>query len=83
MFLSWELSYIKQVEVLFPIKETIVRLIVRYSKLWPSLSSRLFYDPCSWYIANQSGSAKETVSLKISENIEILILLVWGRKTGF
>ena len=42
-----------------------------------------FYEPRSQYIANQSGSAKETVSLKIGENIEILILFVWGRKTGF
>ena len=31
--LSWELSYIKQVEVLFPIEETIVRSIITYSKL--------------------------------------------------
>ena len=42
-----------------------------------------FYEPRSQYIANQSGSAKETVSLKIGENIEILILFVWGLKTGF
>ena len=49
----------------------------------PSLSSRLLYDPRWQYIANQSGSAKDTVSLKIGENIEILILYVWGHKTGF
>ena len=83
MFLSWELLYIKQVEVLFSIEETIVISIKRYSKLRPNLSSHLFYDPQLWYIANKSGSEKETVSRKIGENIEILILFVWRRKTGF
>ena len=39
----------------------------------PSLSLRLFYEPRSRYIANQSGSAKETVSPKIGENIEMLV----------
>ena len=82
MFLSWELSYIKQVEVLFSTEETIVRSIIIYSKLRPSLSSRLVY-PQSRYIANQRGSAKEIVNLIIAENIEILILFAWGRKTGF
>ena len=38
----------------------------------PSLSSHLFYKPRPRYIANQSESAKETVSPKIGENIEIL-----------
>ena len=42
----------------------------------PSLSSRLFYEPRSRYIANQSGSAKETVSPKIEENIEMLVCLI-------
>ena len=42
IILSWQLSYIKQVEVLFPIEETIARLIIAYSKLRPSLSSRFF-----------------------------------------
>ena len=37
-----------------------------------NLSSRLFYEPWSRYIANQSGSAKETVSPKIGENFETL-----------
>ena len=77
MFLSWELSYItKQVEVLFPIEETIVRSIITYSKLRPSLSSRLFYEPQLRYIENQSGSAKETVSPKIGENIEMLVCFI-------
>ena len=83
MFLSQEISYIKQVEVLFPIEETIVRSIITYSKLRPSLSLHHFYEAQLWYIANQSGSAKETVSLKIGKNIEILILFAWGHKTGF
>ena len=83
MVLSWELSCIKQAEVLLSIEETIVRSIIRYSKLRPSLSFVFFYDPRSPYIVNQSGSAKKTDSLKIGENIEILILFVWGRKTGF
>ena len=48
----------------------------------PSLSSRLFYEPRSRYIANQSGSAKETVSPEIGENIEMFVLFVWGHKTG-
>ena len=39
----------------------------------PSLSSRLFYEPRWRYIANQIGSAKETVSPKIGENIEMLV----------
>ena len=39
----------------------------------PSLSSRLFYEPRSRYIANQSGSEKGTVSPKIGEDIEMLV----------
>ena len=78
-----ELSHIKQVQIPFSIEETIVRSIKRCSKLRPSLSSRLFFDPRSRYITNQSGSTRETVSLKTDENIEILILFVWGRETGF
>ena len=42
----------------------------------PSLSSHLFYEPRSWYITNQSGSAKETVSPKIGENIEMLVCFI-------
>ena len=42
----------------------------------PSLSSRLFYEPRSRYIANQSGSAKETVSPKIGKNIEMLVCFI-------
>ena len=38
----------------------------------PSSSSRLLYEPGSRYIANQSWSTKETVSLKIGENIKML-----------
>ena len=45
----------------------------------PSLSSHLFYEPRSWYIANQSGSAKETVSPKIGENIEVLVCFICMR----
>ena len=40
------------------------------------LSSRLFYETRSRYIAHQSGSAKETVSLKIGENIEMLVCFI-------
>ena len=40
----------------------------------PSLSSRLFYEPRSWFIANQSGSAKETV--ETGENIEMLVCFI-------
>ena len=42
-----------------------------------SLSLRLFYEPRLWCIdiANQSGSAKETVSLKIGKDIEMLVCL--------
>ena len=50
-----------------------------------SLSSRFFCEPRSQYIANQIGSAKEIVSPKIGENIEMLVcfvLFVWGHKTG-
>ena len=42
----------------------------------PSLSLRLFYEPRSRYIANQSGSAKETVSPKIGKNIEMLVCFI-------
>ena len=44
----------------------------------PSLSLHIFYEPRSWYIdiANQSGSAKETVSSKIGENIEMLVCFI-------
>ena len=41
----------------------------------PTLSSRL-YEPQLRYIANQSGSAKETFSPKIGENIEMLICFI-------
>ena len=76
MFLSQEISYITQVEVLFPIEETIVRSIIYdiYSKLRSYLPLHVFYDSRLWYIVNQSGSTKGTVSLKIGKNIEILIL---------
>ena len=37
------------------------------------LSARLFYEPRSRYIANQSGSANETVSQKTRENIKMLV----------
>ena len=83
MFLSWELSDIKQVDVLFPIDETIVRSIIAYSKLRPSFSLLLFYEPQLQHIMNQNGSEKETVSLKIGKNIEMFVLFVWGHKTGF
>ena len=42
----------------------------------PSLSSRFFYEPRLRYIVIQSGSAKETVSLKIGENIEMLVCFI-------
>ena len=42
----------------------------------PSLSSHLFYEPRSRYIANQSGSTKETVSPKIVKNIEMLVCFI-------
>ena len=83
MFWSWELSYVKEVKVLFPIEETIVRSIRTYSKLRPSLSSCLFYKPQLRCIANQSGSAKETVSPKIGKNVEMLVCFIcvatWDR----
>ena len=43
----------------------------------PNLSLSLFYDPRSRYIANQSGFAKETVSLKIGEKIETLVSFIY------
>ena len=42
----------------------------------PSLSLRLFDEPRSQYIVNQSGSAKETVSGKIGENIGMLACFI-------
>ena len=42
----------------------------------PSLSSRLFYEPRSRYIANQNGSAIETVSPKIGDNTEMLVCFI-------
>ena len=81
--LSWELLCMKQVEVLFPIEETIVRSIITYNKLRPNLSLCLFYELQLWYIANQRGSAKETVSPKIDKNIEMLFCFLFGHKTGF
>ena len=64
-----------------PLSSTDVKFLIKGER--SSLSSRLFYEPQSRYIANQSGSAKETVSPKIGENIEMLVcLFVWGHKTG-
>ena len=40
------------------------------------LSLHLFYEPRSWYIANQSGSAKETVGPKVDKNIEMLLCFI-------
>ena len=40
-------------------------------------------EPQSQYIAKQNGSAKETVSPKIGENIEMLVCFICSRhKTG-
>ena len=41
-----------------------------------SLSSRLFYESRSRYIANQSGSAKDNVSWKIGKNIKMLVCFI-------
>ena len=76
MFLSWELWYIKEVKVSVPTEETIVRSIRTYSKLRPILSSHLFYKPQLQYIATEIGSAKETASPKIGENIEMLVCFI-------
>ena len=40
------------------------------------MSSLLFYEPRLRYIANQSGSAKETVTPKTGENIEMLVCFI-------
>ena len=42
----------------------------------PSLSSCLFHEPRSQYVTNQSWFAKETVSLKIEENIEMSVCFI-------
>ena len=42
----------------------------------PSLSSCRFYEPLLQYIVNQSGSARETVSPKTGENIEMLVCFI-------
>ena len=42
-----------------------------------TLSSRLFYEPRSRYIANQGGSIKETFSPKTGESIELLICFIY------
>ena len=36
----------------------------------------LFYEPPLQYIVNQSGSTKENFSLKIGENIEMLVCFI-------
>ena len=76
IILSWLLSCLKQVKVLFPIEKIILKSIITYSKLKPSLSLCLFYEPRLWYILNQSESAKETVSPKIDENIQMLVCFI-------
>ena len=45
----------------------------------PSLSPCLFCEPRSRYIANQSGSAKDTVGPKIGKNIEMLVCCICMR----
>ena len=76
IILSWLLSYLKQVKVLFPIEKTKLISIMTYSKLRPSLSLCLFYGPWLRYILNQSESAKETVSPKIDKNIQMLVCFI-------
>ena len=41
------------------------------------LSLHLFYEPRLQYIVNQSGSSKETVSLKVGKNIEVLVCFIF------
>ena len=41
-----------------------------------------FYEPQSQYIANQSRSAKETVSPKIGENIEMSVCFICVKTQG-
>ena len=43
----------------------------------PSLSLCLFYEPRLRYIANQSESAKETVSPKIGNHIDMLVCFIF------
>ena len=47
----------------------------------PNLSC-LFHEPRSQYTANQSGSAKETVSPKIGENNEMLVCFIYMGTQG-
>ena len=40
------------------------------------MSSLLFYERQLWYTVSQSRSAKDTVSPKIDENIEMLVCFI-------
>ena len=54
-----------------------VKLLLNQRRLSsPSLPLRLFYEPRSQYMVNQSGSAKETVSPKIGKNTEMLVCFI-------
>ena len=54
-----------------PLSSTDVKFLLNQKR--PSLLLSLFYIPRLWYIANQSGPPKETVSPKAGENIEMLV----------
>ena len=64
-----------RVEVYVPLSSTDVKFLIKGE--WPSLSMHLFYEPRLWYIVNQSGAAKETVSPKIGKNIEMLVCFIY------
>ena len=64
-----------RVKMVAPLPSADVKFLLN-QKMRPSLSSHLFCEPWSWCIANQSGSAKETVSPNISENIEMFICFI-------
>ena len=64
-----------------PLSSADVKFLPNQRREAKFLSLRLFYEPLSQYMANQSGSAKESVSLKIGKNFEMFALFVWGHKT--
>ena len=59
-----------------PLSSADVKFLLNRKREAKFVIAFFFYEPRLRYIVIQSGSAKETVSLKIGENIEMLVCFI-------